>query len=279
MSVMRKFLIAAAAGAFWPVASFAAPVTISDTIAVHAMTSGNGSSCCGFVNGWGDAVQDSTHPYNTDHITFERTDDTHATIKLYTQFNGYESIGGGKAVHYADLFIDTSTPTALGGITYGISLGFQGGASGNGGFSTPGLYKLTNTALGTTNANSQVKTSQDIWDSRSGWIIGGEYAPATDHSIAYLAPTVVTGGINQGWGVTVSETDPLGNPYTTGPSAPVATSGLYTLTVSLTAPDDEAMDLILYNFDLFWGTGDCSNDAVWGIITSGNTVPQNRSKL
>ena len=270
---MRKILIAAAAGAFWPVAAFALPVTISDTVDVHAMASGAPSSCCGFVNGWGDAVQDASHPYNTDHITFNRVDDTHATIQLFTQFNGYESIGGGKAVHYADLFIDTSTPTAKGGVTYGISLGFQGGADGNGGFSTPGLYKITNPALGTNNANSQVKTSQDIWDGRGGWIVGGEYASSSDHSNAFLAPTVLTGGINQGWGVTVSETDPLGNPYTSGPSAAIATSGLYTLTVSLIAPDDEAMDLVLYNFDLFWGTGDCSNDAVWGIITSGTTVP------
>lgn len=271
---MRKFVIAAAASVFWPMATFASSFTISDTVDVRATTGGAPSSCCGFVNGWGDAVQDASHPYNTDHITFNRVDDTHATITLFTQFNGYESIGGGKAVHYADLFIDTGSPTAMGGITYGIALGFQGGADGNGGLSTPGLYKITNPVLGTTNANSQIKTSQDIWDGRGGWIVGGEFASANDHSNAYLAPTVLTGGVNQeDWSVTVTETDPLGNPYTTGPNAAVATSGLYTLTVSLVAPSDEAMDLVLYDFDLFWGTGDCSNDAVWGIIADGVQAP------
>jgi hypothetical protein len=266
---MRKTLIAAAS-AFWPLAAVAAPVTITDTTDVRATTGGTPYNCCGFVNGWGDAVQEPSHPYNTDHITFNRVDGTHATIQLFTQFNGYQSIGNGKAVRYADLFIDTSTPQAMGGLTYGISLGFQGGAGGNSGLSAPGLYQITNSVLGTNNSNDQVKTSQDVWNGRGGWVIGGEFAAQNDHAHDYLAPTVLTGGVDQNWTVTVSETDPFGNAFASGPTAPVSTSGLYTLTVSLVAPNVSAMDLVLSDFDLYWGTGDCSNDAVWGIITGDN---------
>ena len=184
------------------------------------------------------------------------------------------SIGGGKAVHYADLFIDTGTPYAPGGVSYGIALGFQSGADGNGGFATPGLYKITDPTLTTNNGNSQVKTSQDIWNSRGGWIFGGEYAPSDDHDPVSLAPTVVTGGVDQNWTVAVSDTDPNGNAYVPGANAPVATSGLYTLTVLLTAPDQAAMDQIFSEFDLFWGTGDCSNDAIWGYVGDTHDVPE-----
>jgi hypothetical protein len=275
MCVTRNLKIAsiAAMGAFWSVAATASPVTITDTVDVHAFASGSPSNCCGFsASGWGDAVQDSTHPYNTDHIVFNRVDATHATIQLFTQYSGYESIGGGKAVHYADLFIDTGTPLAPGGVTYGIALGFQGGADGNGGFSTPGLYKITNQTLTTNSTNSQVKTSQDVWDSRSGWVIGGEFALQSDHAHTYLAPSVVTGGIDQGWSVSVNEVDPNGNSYTPGPSASVATSGLYALTVALTAPDVSSMNLVLNDFDIYWGTGDCDNDGIWGRVQAGLNI-------
>ena len=267
-----KIVPPAAMGALWSLTVAAAPVTINDVVDVHAFTSGNPSNCCGFsASGWGDAVQDSSHPYNTARIVYNRVDATHATIQLFTQYNGYESIGGGKAVHYADLFIDTGTPLAPGGVTYGIALGFQGGPEGNGGFSTPGLYKITNQTLTKNNTNSQVKTSQDIWDSRGGWIVGGEYALQSDHSNTYLAPTVLTGGIDQGWSVSVSELDPNGNAFVPGQSATVAISGLYTLTASLTAPSLSAMDWVLSDFDIFWGTGDCDNDGIWGSVDTGWT--------
>jgi MYXO-CTERM domain-containing protein len=258
-----------AATVAWPLAAGAAPVTIADTTDVMSTLGGTPYGCCGFVNGWGDAVQDANRPYNTDRVVFDRVDATHATIQIFTQFNGYESIGGGKAVHYADLFIDTGAPGTPGGLSYGIALGFQGGADGNGGLSTPGLYQITETTLSTTNGNSQVRTSQDVWNGRGGWIVGGAYAPQNDHAQAALAPTVLTGGIDQNWDVSVSVVDPDGEPYAPGPSAAVATSGLYALTVSLSAPDLSAMQLVLNDFDLFWGTGDCDNDAVWGIITAG----------
>ena len=271
-----KIAVTAMAATLWSMAAAAAPVTIIDVVDSHAFASGHPSNCCGFnAAGWGDAVQDATRPYNTDRIVFNRADATHASIQIFTQYNGYESIGGGKAVHYADLFIDTGTPWRPGGVTYGIALGFEGGPEGNGGFSTPGLYKITNPTLGTTNANSQVKTSQDVWNSRGGWIVGGEYALQGDYSHTYLAPTVLTGGIDQDWTVSVSDLDPNGQSYTPGANAPVATSGLYTLTVSLTAPSLSAMDLVLNNFDIFWGTGDCDNDGIWGSVSGGFTSAMN----
>jgi hypothetical protein len=91
---------------------------------------------------------------------------------------------------------------------------------------------------------------------------------------------VLTGGTNQNWTVSVSETDPLGNAYTPGPNAPVATSGFYALTVSLVAPSVSAMDLVLSDFDLLWGTGDCANDVIWGIVTTDRTnVPEPPASL
>src|ERR1051325_4335394 len=132
-------------------APVSASVTLTDVVDVHAYSQGSPSSCCGFVGGWGGAGPDAPNPSNPNRIVYDRTSATTATFRLFTQFNGFESIGGGQAVRYADLFIDTGTPLLPGGMTYGVSLGYQ---AGNGGHATAGLYSIT--------GSNQVKTSQDI---------------------------------------------------------------------------------------------------------------------
>ncbi len=169
-------------------------------------------------------------------------------FKFYTGFDGNES-----TARYADIFFalnsnGTHPPSAW---TYGISLGtaadnFQGAAA-------KGLY-----ALGSA---SNYKTSRDIWAPKSGYIYGGGYI-APDGS-QNLSPTQVTGGsLMSGWTVTSSS-------MSDG-------SGGYIVDVILNAPSTVAFTSVFNQpwLDIFWGTADCSNDAIFAAVDPPVLVPE-----
>lgn len=169
-------------------------------------------------------------------------------FKYYTGFDGNES-----TARYADIFFalnsnPTHPPAAW---TYGISLGtaadnFQGAAA-------KGLY-----ALG---GASDYKTSRDIWGPKSGYIYGGGYiAPDGTQN---LSPTQVTGGnLMAGWTVGASS-------YSDG-------SGGYIVDVILNAPSTLAFASVFNQswLDIFWGTADCSNDAIFAAVDPPVRVPE-----
>jgi hypothetical protein len=215
--------------------AFATPIVITDQMDSAATYRGGdygGYASANFANRaagarhWGDELYDSEHRFDTTAITITR-DDAHGSITfaLHTMFDG-EDLG----VHYADLFIGTTDPNTPGGYNYAIALGYQTLAAG--------FY-----------GNISTLTSNDIWGT-SNYGYGGysqlkTTAPGYDPNMALASVTRLTGGAALPYGVSVGRTD--------------AGGGFYDLIVTLTG-DLSPFD----DFELFWGTGDCGNDTVWG---------------
>jgi hypothetical protein len=244
----RSALIGAAVFAFGAIEAQAAPVvvaTIADQVDVAATNGTNaysGYSSATFANQlrngryWGDSIQGANDPFNTTQIVVTR-DNAASTIQfdLKTQFNGNDGIA-----NYADLFFDTRT-AGPDSFNYSIALGSQTRAAG--------LYN-----------NTTFATSEDIWKTRTQYVYGGGFqfkttAPGYDPNFFSKSPVrSLTGTQVSGYTVGVTQLN-LGG-------------GMYDIRVIITS----ATNLSLFdNFDIFWGTADCSNDAIWGQVT--NTVP------
>ncbi len=236
------------------VAAHAAPVvvaTISDQVDVASYKGlsphdfSNGNTFLGVerpapnnVQHWGDAVQgaNGAHPFDTQSIKVTRDNAANKlTIDLYTKFKG-EDLGA----KYADLFFDTATP-APDSFNYAIALGSQTRAAG--------VY-----------ANATFKTSQDIWATKSGTYGGGfqfnPSAPGYDPAFFSKSPVRnLTGAQQSEFSVVVTR---------------LGSVGAYDLRVEITSTTN--LDLF-NNFDIFWGTADCSNDAIWGQVVSDTGAP------
>jgi hypothetical protein len=174
-----------------------------------------------------------------------------ATISFSTGFYIGSTTVGGTTVPDADSFIQAgggSTPSDS--YNYAISLGFD---SADGGSSTAGLY-----ALPASNTGNADKTSQQIWSGRSGYVYGGMYAPLgacsttsnpTSCAEANVSATVLLGNggsTNEGAAVNVTGSDTPSGSASGTPSVPITAS-------------TSLIDSIVSDFDLFWGTADCSN--------------------
>lgn len=244
----------------------AAPLVIQDVVDVAATYKGNSYNSYGpnshfegrSAGGrkWGDSIGSG---FDTETITLDR-DLANSTLSITfrTDFDGTKS-----NADYADIFIDTSTPEAPDSFNYAISLGDQmstGGlgvpasGGGNGGLAA-GVYEV-----GTT------KNANDIWGN-TNYIYGGylqfnDDAPGYDPNFALEGPTVLTGGTLLG-GLLVSITQTA------------VSGGGFDLHVMIDGSANSALfNTIFDNFDILWGTGDCSNDAIWGMVNFGsNSVP------
>jgi hypothetical protein len=161
-------------------------------------------------------------------------------FKYFTSFDGND-VGA----HYADIFLAPTNDltSAPGAWAFGISLGSAG--DNFQGAEAAGLYSISSPA--------DYKTSQQIWGPMgTGWVYGGGYI-APDGS-SNLSPTQVTGGSAMaGWVVSSS----------VGASGEAAYP--YIVDVILTAPSLAAYGAVFNtpDLDIFWGTGDCSNDALF----------------
>lgn len=234
-----RLCIAVAVMAAWCGSALAGPqvTTIHDTTADIAF---HGSSSTGWFGGsdQGDMIGSG---FDTSKIVVSEKLKANGGLKLdfklHTQFSGTDCFGS-TCAYYADLFLRTpATGYSAAPFEYAITLGDQGA---NGGFSTTGLYTVGSAA-----------TSQDIWSGRTGFIYGGAYIPDDDSAAAELAPTVLLSGTHVA-NATVSQT---------------AVAGGYVENVSLDLTAAEAAPF-LGGFDLFWGTGDCANDSVFGTVAS-----------
>lgn len=227
LATSRSAAVALALAIFFGggMAARAEPIVIQNTTQVEAY---NGANPTGWFGGsdWGQSIGAPT--YLTPQLTITETGNTinfafktglDSPDTTYTNSNGV-------TVYYADIFIGQSSKSPPASYQYAIALG----ANGPDGGLAAGLYQV-----------SSFKTSQQIWSSRTSFIYGGQYAPAGDLSAAEASPTVLTGGTRlAGWTVEDS--------YSGG-----------VLDVAVTAPNVAALDQLFDNFDLFWGTGDCSN--------------------
>lgn len=227
----------------------AAPIVILDTVDVAATRAGGdyGSfSSANFANQvrngrhWGDEIA-GTPRFDTTSITVDRNYSTNTVdIVMRTMFNGNDTTAG---VKYADLFISTNSLAFGATPNYAIALGSQ--AMG------PGVYEV-----------GSFQTSNDIWAPRTQWVYGGYAQPKTtapdyNAAIAYASPTRLTGGTQvSDMMVTVTRT--------------VVDPNFFDVGVRITSTDSIAL---FDNFAIFWGTGDCSNDAIAGIVGAPVSAP------
>lgn len=215
------------------------------------------------------------------------------TIQFNTGFYGgtdttYQSADG-ITVYGADIFIKSGGGSSLPApgstfYNYAIALGFDGN---DGGYSTAGLYQSSTAGAGL--SSSAYKTSNQVWDpspigNRGGFYYGGEYAPAsafaaggacvssltstTPCSLAQQSPTVLldNSSSSQVGGVSVAVSGcEFGSAGCTDPSNSDSASGSLSVTLS---GSTSILAAIFSDFDIFWGTGDCSNAPIWGDVTN-----------
>lgn len=196
----------------------------------------------GFTNGIGDVLQTSSHPFDTDKVIATLTEHRGTVtldLKYYTSFNGDD-----QGAHYADVFLSKADSTPF-SFDYGISLGNQ---ATNGGKSTTGFYNVT---------SSTTETSREIWSSRSG-TYGGKFK-GTDGNW-YDSPVVVDASATTHAGFTTYVTE------TNQGTTPDDPGFKYLVDVKLVASATDFNALFSGGMSIFWGTADCSNDAIQAII-------------
>jgi hypothetical protein len=273
--VNASVLLAAASLLGWAGVAAAGPVvTIDNTTEVESDNGTNGPTT-GFFGGgdyWGSNI--GSPVYNTPSATISFVGNT-VDIEFQTGFdfaNGQDTTYKsqyGVTVYGADIFLKSGGGATLPGtagssfFNYGISLGFDAADGGN---VTAGLYSI---AAGAT-AGVQYQTSTGIWGTRNSFDYGGAYATAGACTATVAAcaasspsPTVLLAGNN-------------GNVLQSGINVTTST-GVGTLTVALTGTTTAGLDeleSIFSNFDIFWGTGDCSNAPIWGNVAGLTRVPE-----
>ena len=253
--------------------------TLYQTIGLTASyTPGNGTTTFGTV----------TLAYNTSFAN--------------TNPNGVDPLAGtDKSVYAADIFLksDASSSALTSAFNWGISLGKTQATDGG---LAVGLYE---SASGNSISNN---TSEQVWsNSLNGYVFGGGFAASSaftsgtckgnevvpgqqtggegtcgtgtapnDYSEA--SPTVLTGGtldknvaVGENWSTTDAGTACANDPATLKDNVQGC------MTVTLAATNTQGMsDLsgLFSNFDIFWGTGDCSNAPIWGNIADLIPAPE-----
>jgi hypothetical protein len=191
----------------------------------------------GFVPpGVGDVVQGAGNPFDTDRLDVKVTSSAGTTslkLKYYTSFNG-----NAVTARYADIFLGNN-PVSPDSFGYGIALGDQ---SGNGGAASPGFYSLASAG--------DTETSIQLWSGKGGYIYGGQYLGLD--GFWHDAPTVISAlaALQNNWTVNVAE----------GASGDALFP--YLVDVTLMASTQDFATLFGDGMSIFWGTGDCSNDAI-----------------
>ena len=218
----------------------AGTVVIQNTTNNVSWLTGSGGGPVNFYNNGTSAV--GTGPVGDDFATSQLsltttqlTGGSYAIDLQYTTlFSGSETAGN-YAVYYPDIFLrSSSSGYSNAPFDYAVSLGQEGA---NGGLSA-GLYTV-----------SSYLTSQQVWASRPGFIYTGQYASTSAYQpgqagfAGYNAPVVLTGG-----------TQLAGAAVTTGQQV----GSSYIVDVQLTLAAAQAA-VFASGFDVFWGTGDCSN--------------------
>jgi PEP-CTERM motif len=197
------------------------------------------------------------------------TETSTVTISFSTGFYGGSEKVGSYNVYGADIFIGSASSTPNSNYTYAIALGFDTAEGG----ATKGLYKLP-----TTSTSSAYETSQQVWGGRgSSYTYGGEYAQIGGNCGVTVKPTSCSGNLSPtvllnsdvksgGSSDIDSGVSAVGNSTHTGSADGTLTVTITGLT-SLLAP-------IFDDFDIFWGTADCSNAPIWEDVDLATAVPE-----
>jgi hypothetical protein len=207
-------------------------------------TSTDNYSGSGFSSpGVGDVLQEPGHSFDTDRLVVSLSQNggtTYLDLKFYTAFNGNDL-----TARFADVFLgnNISTPASQNIFGYAISVGDQ---AANGGLDTQGFYDVS--------APGSAETSEQIWQSKTGFIYGGTFQG--------------TDGVFRASPVVVSDTAPMMSKFTTsttqGASGDASFPSL--LEVTLSASNSDFNALFSSGLSVFWGTADCGNDAIQAVI-------------
>ncbi len=261
-AVMRRAAVAVSASlavALWAFAGHASTFTVNNSgstateVEAYNETSPTSFfSGSGYGSNWGtDVGGPPSGPYVTSGMTISWVGNT-VDIQFTTGFSG---VGSDPTVYAADIFINSAGGTGLTGYNYAIAMDFDNGKS-VGGFSA-GLYKV-----------GADETSQAIWGSDKGAIYGGQYAPVSD-----CTANVGCTGTASPVVMTSSASDPsLGNVGVTENYTAGTGGALGTMNVVLTgdgAAGLAALESVFggpNGFDIFWGTGDCSNAPIYADV-------------
>jgi hypothetical protein len=226
-----------------PACSGTATITCTDITKVKAYNGNyfqNTYTANGFTAGIGDVLQSSTHSFNTDKLIANLTEHRGTVtleLKYYTAFNGNDL-----GAHYADIFMGSaSTPNSFG---YAIALGNQQ-------INTSGFYYAT---------PSTEETSRQIWSSKIGTYGGQHQGMNSDGTVStswYDSPTVVASNATKKSGFTTSVVE----------STTSADPGYgYLVDVKLSGSATDFNTLFGGGLSIFWGTADCSNDAIQAVF-------------
>jgi hypothetical protein len=317
MARKLAFLFATAAGLFgWVAGASATTCTSTSTTCtitngynsgaittyVEGATAGSGT----LSSGWS-ANEGGPTPYSTTQLTATYTSSGGlgtVTLTFQTQFpssaNGstFSSTTNSQStsnftVDAADLFIQSkavASNTLASSFNYGISLGSTKNEATNSNVAagiTAGLYSTGCTISGANGSNG-CETSNQIWGANTakgsgatGATYGGDFSDT--------AAGITTGSGKCGTGVTceasptvLTSTD---SSLLSGTGKNLAENAVFstsadTLTVTIAADNtagQSQLSSIFSDFDIFWGTGDCSNAPIYGNIVldiPGGVVPE-----
>jgi hypothetical protein len=266
--------LAAALLSGWAASAVAGTTTILNPISnpttIVESYSGTNPTSSFFGSGsyWGADVGAPT--YETTQLVASYSNAGHGTVTLtfttgFSSTGGSQQIGGGNTVYAADIFLKSgatsgAVSSAL-SFNWGIALGKDGA---DGGFSSPGLYSNT--------GGLSDYTSQHVWSGVGGVDYGGAFAAAGTCTV-----TSSTCGASDVSPTVIKSTASGGNGTLDSNVAVSENWGATALTVTLTGQNAAGgLDLasIFSSFDIFWGTGDCSNAPIWGFVQNLTQVPE-----
>lgn len=295
MAKNLTLLFATAAGLFGWIAGASATACTTTSTSCTISNGYNGSSVTTFVQGakastgaeTGGWVDNEGAPtYSTTQLTAAYTKVGGlgtVTLTFQTGFAngevGNQQGSGSAAVAAADIFIQNSAAPSNKVATsfdYGISLGATAAEDGG---KAAGLYSTACTISGAD--GSGCKTSNQIWGvngdikgAGTGTTYGGYFGTtATGVSTSSGTCTSLAAGDCEA-SPTVLTTGSLisgGSNLLTENAAFSTTGGDDLLTVTIAAANTSAaaqneLSSIFSDFDIFWGTGDCSNAPIYGNI-------------
>lgn len=231
--------------------------TSNPSTLVEAFTGANPTDFFGGASSWGKNwgtnIGTPADPYSTTGVTITWTGNTITFQFATTMASGGVDRSYSQPVYAADIFISSpgsASVPANSQFNYAIALGYTGIADG--GEKNAGLYTV-----------GSYKTSQDIWDANNNVVYGGEFAAASTCTSSgctgQASPVAVTSGTLQS-GITES-----------------TTWGTGVLDVTLTETDgsNSLLNSIFGDgYDIFWGTGDCSNAPIFGYVPPTTMVPE-----
>lgn len=213
--------------------ALASPVVINDTLPgplTYAIEYSGSSPTGGSLDAsdYKDIVGGEVFRSDSAQATFDPAAGS-LTLVFHTNFpSGGVTVGNYK-VTPADVFFNTDSDAAwdLGLVTFAHD----------------------NYQVGDIIVNPVIKTSQDIWQGRSGYRYGGRYTTTGYQDAGQPVPTKISGGASAAPGAAVN--------WLTSASGPNA----YDLTMVFSHESLQGLN----EFAFLWGTGDCGNDTIYGV--------------